>query len=30
METVKTYVKGICKKLHVRNRIEAVAKFRQK
>jgi len=27
METVKTYVKSICKKLHVRNRIEAVARF---
>jgi DNA-binding NarL/FixJ family response regulator len=27
METVKTYVKSICKKLHVRNRLEAVAKF---
>jgi DNA-binding NarL/FixJ family response regulator len=30
METVKTYVKSICKKLHVRNRLEAVAKFGQK
>jgi DNA-binding NarL/FixJ family response regulator len=29
IETVKTYVKNICKKLHVRNRIEAVAKFGQ-
>ncbi len=28
-ETVKTYVKSICKKLHVRNRIEAVARFGQ-
>ena len=26
-ETVKTYVKNICKKLHVRNRLEAVARF---
>lgn len=30
METVKTYVKNICKKLHVRNRLEAVARFGQK
>ena len=30
IETVKTYVKGICKKLHVRNRLEAVAKFGQR
>ena len=30
METVKTYVKSICKKLHVRNRLEAVAKFAQR
>lgn len=30
METVKTYVKSICKKLHVRNRLEAVAKFGQR
>jgi DNA-binding NarL/FixJ family response regulator len=29
IETVKTYVKSICKKLHVRNRIEAVARFGQ-
>jgi DNA-binding NarL/FixJ family response regulator len=29
-ETVKTYVKGICKKLHVRNRIEAVARYAHK
>jgi DNA-binding NarL/FixJ family response regulator len=29
-ETVKTYVKNICKKLHVRNRLEAVARFGQK
>jgi DNA-binding NarL/FixJ family response regulator len=27
IETVKTYVKSTCKKLHVRNRIEAVARF---
>ena len=26
VETVRTYVKGICLKLHVRNRLEAVAK----
>jgi DNA-binding NarL/FixJ family response regulator len=26
-ETVKTYVKSICKKLHVRNRLEAVALY---
>jgi len=26
-ETVKTYVKNTCKKLHVRNRLEAVARF---
>jgi len=26
-ETVRTYIKGICKKLHVRNRIEAVARY---
>jgi DNA-binding NarL/FixJ family response regulator len=30
IETVKTYVKNICRKLHVRNRIEAVARFRQR
>jgi DNA-binding NarL/FixJ family response regulator len=30
METVKTYVKSTCKKLHVRNRIEAVARFGRK
>ncbi len=30
IETVKTYVKSICKKLHVRNRLEAVARFGQK
>jgi DNA-binding NarL/FixJ family response regulator len=30
VETVKTYVKSTCKKLHVRNRIEAVAKFGHK
>ena len=29
-ETVKTYVKNICKKLHVRNRLEAVARFGHK
>jgi len=26
-ETVRTYIKGVCKKLHVRSRIEAVARF---
>ena len=26
-ETVRTYIKGACKKLHVRNRIEAVARY---
>jgi DNA-binding NarL/FixJ family response regulator len=26
-ETVKTYVKSICRKLHVRNRLEAVALY---
>lgn len=26
-ETVRTYVKNICSKMHVRNRIEAVAKY---
>jgi DNA-binding NarL/FixJ family response regulator len=26
LETVRTYVKNICEKLHVRNRVEAVAK----
>jgi DNA-binding NarL/FixJ family response regulator len=30
METVKTYVKSICKKLHVRNRLEAVARYGNK
>jgi DNA-binding NarL/FixJ family response regulator len=30
IETVKTYVKSICKRLHVRNRMEAVAKFGQR
>jgi len=30
IETVKTYVKNICKKLHVRNRLEAVARFGHK
>jgi len=30
METVKTYVKNICKKLHVRNRLEAVARYAHK
>ena len=29
-ETVRTYVKGICKKLHVRSRLEAVARFGHK
>lgn len=28
VETVRTYVKSICQKLHVRNRVEAVAKHR--
>lgn len=28
VETVRTYVKGICQKMHVRSRIEAVAKHR--
>jgi DNA-binding NarL/FixJ family response regulator len=27
VETVRTYVKGICYKMHVRSRIEAVAKY---
>jgi len=27
---VKTYVKNTCKKLHVRNRLEAVARFGHK
>jgi DNA-binding NarL/FixJ family response regulator len=27
IETVKTYVKAICKKLHVSNRVEAVARY---
>ena len=26
-ETVRTYVKSICKKLHVKNRLEAVARY---
>ena len=26
VETVRTYVKSICQKMHVRNRLEAVAK----
>jgi DNA-binding NarL/FixJ family response regulator len=30
IETVKTCVKSICRKLHVRNRLEAVAKFAQR
>ena len=30
IETVKTYVKSICKKLHVRNRLEAVARYAHK
>jgi DNA-binding NarL/FixJ family response regulator len=29
-ETVRTYVKSICKKLHVRGRLEAVARFGHK
>ena len=29
METVRTYVKNICYKLQVRNRLEAVAKHRE-
>jgi DNA-binding NarL/FixJ family response regulator len=29
-ETVRTYVKNICKKLHVRNRLEAVARYGHK
>jgi DNA-binding NarL/FixJ family response regulator len=28
-ETVRTYVKSICRKLHVRNRLEAVARYGQ-
>jgi DNA-binding NarL/FixJ family response regulator len=28
-ETVRTYVKHICQKMHVKNRVEAVAKHRQ-
>jgi DNA-binding NarL/FixJ family response regulator len=28
VETVRTYVKSICQKMHVRSRIEAVAKHR--
>jgi DNA-binding NarL/FixJ family response regulator len=28
VETVRTYVKNICNKMHVRNRVEAVAKHR--
>lgn len=28
VETVRTYVKNICQKMHVRNRLEAVAKIR--
>lgn len=27
VETVRTYIKGICNKMHVRSRIEAVAKY---
>jgi len=30
METVRTYVKGICSKMRVRNRIEAVANYKAK
>ena len=26
LETVRTYVKNICQKMHVRNRVEAVAR----
>ena len=26
-ETVRTYIKNACKKMHVRSRIEAVARF---
>jgi DNA-binding NarL/FixJ family response regulator len=29
VETVRSYVKQICRKLNVRNRIEAIAKFWQ-
>ena len=29
-ETVRTHVKNICQKMHVRSRIEAVAKHRPK
>ena len=29
-ETVRTYVKNICKKLQVRNRLEAVARYSHK
>jgi DNA-binding CsgD family transcriptional regulator len=28
VETVRTYVKNICEKMHVRSRLEAVAKHR--
>ncbi len=28
VETVRSYVKNICSKMHVRNRVEAVAKYR--
>ena len=28
VETVRTYVKNICQKMHVRNRLEAIAKLR--
>jgi len=28
-ETVRTYVKSICHKMHVRSRLEAVAKHRK-
>ena len=30
VETVRTYVKGICNKMHVRSRLEAIAKFQNK
>jgi DNA-binding CsgD family transcriptional regulator len=28
VETVRTYVKNVCQKMHVRNRLEAIAKHR--
>ncbi len=30
LETVRTYVKNICEKMHVRNRVEAVARHGSK